>query len=361
MSRPIRVLVAGSVLGQPMGGVRRHNAELLPRVAERVAQAGGHLAILEGLTKIEFALPEAVELIPSNVPYQPPPMRAAREARALRQTLADARRRGEPFDLVHTGHLPAPRRLGTPYTITIHDLRSLDLDRAPFTKRLLGKHLLERAFKNAARIGVVSNWMEARIGQAFPFAAGRTNLIGNGFDHLPLYPRAPASTPFLLHVGHVEPRKNLDLLVRALHLDPSLPRVVLAGRTAPGAFESLESLATKLGVQARIELLEHPSDEEIARAYAECACAVFPSRLEGFGIGPAEARRAGTPIAVSDIPAHAELLGDDVPTFGTDDPDGLVRAVERAVTARAPQISDGIRSWDDCAAAWFEMWTTAIP
>ena len=355
----MRVLIAGAVLGQPMGGVRRHNAELLPRVADRVARAGGHLAILEGRTRIGFSLPTSVERIASNVPYQPPSMRAALEAHALRRTLRSARRRGEPFDLVHTGHLPAPRRLETPYTITIHDLRSLDLDRAPLAKRLLGRRVLDRAFGNATRIGVVSKWMESRVADAFPDTEGKTHLIGNGSDHLPLFPRAPASAPFLLHVGHVEPRKNLDLLVRALHLDPALPRVVLAGRTAPGAFESLESLATKLGVRDRVELLEHPSDEDVARAYATCACAVFPSRLEGFGIGPAEARRAGVPIAVSAIPAHTELLENSVPTFGTDDPAALISAVGRAIASQAPTAPSRIRSWDECADAWFEMWTRA--
>jgi hypothetical protein len=46
--RAPRVLVAGTVLGQPMGGVRRHNQELLPRVARRLAARGGALAVLAG-------------------------------------------------------------------------------------------------------------------------------------------------------------------------------------------------------------------------------------------------------------------------------------------------------------------------
>lgn len=343
-----------------MGGVRRHNAELLPRVAERVVDAGGHLAILEGTTEIDFPLPSSVERIPSDVPYQPPPSRAAREARALRRALRDAARHGRPFDLVHTGHLPAPKRLSTPFTITIHDLRSLDLDRAPLTKRIFGRSMLESAFRSAVRIGVVSEWMAERVAQAFPFAADKTRLIGNGFDHLPVFPRTPASPPFLLHVGHVEPRKNLDLLVRALHADPGLPRLVLAGRTAPGGFEAIEELAKRLGVRDRISLLEHPTDEEIARAYAACACAVFPSRLEGFGIGPAEARRAGTPVAASAIPAHLERLGGEVPTFEIDDVDGLITAVGRAMASTGCRAGTGERTWDDCADAWLDMWTSAV-
>ena len=87
-----RVLLSGVVLGQPMGGVRRHNAELLPRVASRLAEAGGGLAVMEGRTPIPFELPETVERLAAPVPARPALVRATLEGHWLRRLVEEARR-----------------------------------------------------------------------------------------------------------------------------------------------------------------------------------------------------------------------------------------------------------------------------
>ncbi len=358
-----RVLVSGVVLGQPMGGVRRHNEELLPRVAARLEVMGGSLAILEGRTPIPFELPPSIERIQSNVPYQPAPMRAAFESKALASALSGAAKAGRPFDFVHTAHHPAPRGLSVPYTLTLHDLRSLDLDSAPFVRRHIGGRVVRRAILDAHRIGVVSKWMSGCIVEvAGPQATGiaeRITLIGNGADHLPLLPRSPTEPPFLLHVGHVEPRKNLEALVRALALDTGLPRVLLAGRAAGPEWARLQDLAQELGVQDRLERIEPKDNGELAQLYARAACAVFPSKLEGFGIGPVEALRAGTPTAISAIPAHLEVAANAGcnPPFGFDPADvrALIDGVRRAMSA--PPFEASLATWDDCADRWVSLWT----
>ena len=80
MSAP-RVLVSGVVLGQPMGGVRRHNQELLPRLARLLEEDGGGLAILEGRKPVALELPPSIERFPSSVPSSPPLVRAMGESR----------------------------------------------------------------------------------------------------------------------------------------------------------------------------------------------------------------------------------------------------------------------------------------
>jgi len=61
----------------------------------------------------------------------------------------------------------------------------------------------------------------------------RVRVVPNAADHFEPLPREPREDAPLVHVGHVEPRKNIELLLRALAHDPALPRLVLAG--APGS------------------------------------------------------------------------------------------------------------------------------
>ncbi|MEM1448403.1 MAG: glycosyltransferase family 1 protein [Planctomycetota bacterium] len=350
MTRAPRVLIAGACLGQGPGGVRRHNEELLPRLDALLREDGGGVAVLEGATPLAFALPDTVERIPSDVPFQPVHRRVLAESRALRTALSDAADRGRPFDLVHTAHLPAPRRLGLPFTITLHDLRSLDPGRVPLTRRLMGRRVLQRATRDALRVLCVSDAVREQIEQEFPDARGRVVRIGNGADHLPLLPRAPVEPPFLLHVGHVEPRKNVEVLVRALAADRDLPRLMLVGVPKGRALERVLALAAELGVERRIEARGPVGDDELAALYASASCSVFPSRLEGFGIGPAEALRAGCPVALSEIPAHREAAGEGPPGFDPDDPVAAANAIRRALAAATPSRPE--HTWDACAGRW---------
>ncbi len=354
MSVAPRLLISGVCLGQPAGGVRRHNAELLPRLAARLEALGGRLAVLEGRVPITFDLPDSVERIPSRVHWLPAPMRAVNESRALAEAIRTAADAGRPFNLVHTAHQPTPRGLALPFTLTIHDLRSLDRDRAPFVRRLIGGKVLARAASEAARIFVVSEWMKGRVTAEFPGAAHKVDVIGNGVDHLPILARSE-SAPFLVHVGHIEPRKNLDLVVRALAEDESLPPLMLAGAPKGDALGQLLALAGELGVTERVQLEEAPDDGRVAELYSQAACAVFPSRLEGHGIGPLEALRAGCPVAISRIPAHQEFVTDGSPTFDVGDPKECAAAIQAALGRLAGgPVGAAIHfeTWDAVAEAW---------
>ncbi len=317
---------------------------------------------MEGRTPVGWDLSPDIARVASDVPYQPAPMRALTEGRALRRCLEDAAGSGAPFDLVHTGHLPTPARLPVPYTLTVHDLRSLDFRGASLVRRAVGRRVLSSAITRARRVLCVSDAVRARIVDEFPSAASRLDLIGNGEDHLPLLPRSPSTSPFMLHVGHVEPRKNLALIIEAMDRYPALPRLVLAGASKGDAAARLLAVAEHRGLAGKIEMLGPVSDEELAHLYSTAACAVFPSVLEGFGIGPAEALRAGCPVAASAIPAHLEVSGDGATYFSPSGPDEFARAVMACVavsaTARPPE---GEHRWDDCAGRWFEALMRASP
>ena len=120
------------------------------------------------------------------------------------------------------------------------------------------------------------------------------------------------------------------------------------------------ALAAELGVQDRLSFDLDPDDNAVAELYATAACAVFPSRLEGYGIGPLEARKASCPVAASDIPAHCETLGEGAAMFGVDDAQGCARAIMDALKGPAPAPGLFVpRTWDQCADAWASGLTQA--
>jgi len=65
----LRVLVAGAVLGQPLGGVRRHNQALLPRAHALLAAEGGGVGVLVGRDRaeVERRTADLLELVGAEV------------------------------------------------------------------------------------------------------------------------------------------------------------------------------------------------------------------------------------------------------------------------------------------------------
>jgi len=352
----LRVLVSGVVLAQPMGGVRRHNREILPRAAQLLEARGGSLTVMTGRDGIPFALPQSIELAPSTVPARPALARAALESRWLRKYADEARERGTPFNVIHTAHLPAPRALEVPLTITLHDLKSVALSSEPLTRRLVGRRVLRDALERAAVVIVVSQALRDEVRDLFDVPLTKLHVVPNGADHLPYAPRKPAQNAPLLSVGHLEPRKNVELLLRALALDASLPALHLAGGAKGDGERRLRALADELGVAARVTFLGERDDAQLAELYSTCACVVLPSRREGFCIPAAEARRAGAPLAISNLPVLFEVAGPRTPSFSADDPRECARAIHTALNSAPPPRANEF-TWDASARALVDAWT----
>jgi glycosyltransferase involved in cell wall biosynthesis len=363
--KPLRVLVSGVVFGQPAGGVRRHNAELLPRVAQLLAARGGKLSVLAGRTPVAFELPPEIEIVASDVPASPPLVRAVRERAALRAVLARAHEAGAPFDLVQTAHFPVPRGLAAPTVLTIHDLRSFELASAPLTRRLAGRSIVGAAARRARAVIAVSASLRARIVARLGVPPERVHVVANAADHFTPLARQPAPDAPLLCLGHLEPRKNLALVLRALAHDTTLPRLVLAGAPKGAHGAELAELARELGVAGRVTFRGAFAEAELATLYATCAAVVLPSQLEGFGIVALEAQRARAPLAIARIDALVEVAGSNTPSFAPDDAAECARAIRTALASDAGELAEAHASaerwrWDDSARAWVRAWDAAL-
>lgn len=358
--RGARFLVSGVVLGQPLGGVHRHNAQLLPRVAELLREQGASLTILEGETPIEFELPDFVERIACEVPAGPPLTRALAEGPAVRRALEQARRSGAPYTAFHSAHFPVPRGLAVPTTVTLHDLRRLA--RPNPISRVTARFTLKRALQAAKLVFCVTEAVQRELANELDIREQKIRVLENAGDHWHPAPRAAKPSGGLLSVGHMEPRKNLELLLRALARDPELPPLTLAGAPKDDEEERLRHLAGELALGDRVRFEVAVDDERLRELYANAECAVLPSRIEGFGIGVLEAQRSSVPLAISDIPAHREVAGQGVPHFEPDDVDQCVRGIRSALETSDAQLAvqraNAERySWQRTAETWVAAWS----
>ena len=151
---------------------------------------------------------------------------------------------------------------------------------------------------------------------------------------------------FLLYVGGVDYRKNLEGAIRAY---AELPRpmrdahqLVIACNLARHLRFSLRIFAQGLGIETRnMVLTGFVPDGDLAALYRACELFVFPSLYEGAGLPILEAVTCGAPVAASGTSAMPELLGDMEATFDPADPADIARCIREVL--ETPGKLDALR------------------
>jgi len=232
----------------------------------------------------------------------------------------------------------------TPAVVTVHDLTTLLL---PETHRLKVQitqvPLLGRSLARARRIVAVSEATAADIRQFFPEVAPRLSVITGGVASRfrPASAEQVAATRreldcpdgYVLYVGTLEPRKNVELLVdawlalREEHGD--VPPLVLVGGygwKSRALHARLEALAAE-----GVHLLGRLADDEHLRVLQAARCFVYPSLYEGFGLPAAEALACGVPTVVTNTSSLPEVVGDAALLVDPHDPGDLAEAMRRVL------------------------------
>lgn len=171
---------------------------------------------------------------------------------------------------------------------------------------------------------------EARLRELF--GAVKSVVTGVGLPPF-LQALAPAGPRHVLMVGGDDPRKNPELLLRAMAARPGLSETELV---ITGGYDEQE--AARLRAIRPVALPGRVSDAMLAGLYAQALAVVTPSRAEGFSMPVVEACRVGVPSLASDIPAHRALLPARF-LFGPDDVEGLAALLEETLRAREAVIA----------------------
>ena len=253
--------------------------------------------------------------------------------------------------------------------LTVHDAASLDHPEWFERKFALWyAAMLPRLIRKVRAIITVSHFSKQRIVSLTGVESERVNVIYNGVDKRfqvaepDTVKRAKIdfglTSPYILFVGSIEPRKNLKMLLEAWRLGGFAGATLAVVGAGGHLFPKLQFDSLPDGVR----LLGPVGDDMLPALYSGAAGFVYPSVYEGFGLPPLEAMACGCPVAVSDIPAHREICGETAIYFDPFIPEDISAKLEWLLklddASRTSLVKQGLQraalyNWDNAAA---ETW-----
>lgn len=141
---------------------------------------------------------------------------------------------------------------------------------------------------------------------------------------------------YILSVCTLEPRKNLQLVVKAYerllqnNVDTKLPQLVLVGAIGWKTGELIDQInMLNAHYPKQVIITGYIEDEELTQLYTSATMFVYPSLYEGFGLPPLEAMQCGCPVITSNVSSLPEVVGAAGITINPTDFNMLVSAMEK--------------------------------
>ena len=250
--------------------------------------------------------------------------------------------------------LMIPSRVKT--LVTVHDVVNIEMAHTmSWTNRMANAFAFGRSVRRAGYLWTNTEYTRSKVEEYYPRRRAEEIFVGGAVDRKLFYPRNLSDDAvselkarhgikdrFILFVGSLEPRKNLQFLLRIipdLYLEHRIQLVVV------GAKRWKES-----GLSSVIEAPEFPrestvfcgflSNEELAALYSTADCFVSAALMEGFGMPQLEAMLCGCPVVTANNTAMAEVASGIDAAFPVDgyEPDVWKQTILRVINER-PKVN----------------------
>ena len=227
---------------------------------------------------------------------------------------------GPRTDIFHTTKLLNPPRRPR-LTAHLHDMTCWLLPEFHQPANVAAeKHFAERIWKRADGLIAVSEstrrdavrilGLSPEIIQVIYPGVPQAFFEATGESSAPLCRKYGLARPYVLYVGTVEPRKNLDRLLDSWQGLPVAIResfdLVAAG---PEGWQSAETMARLRSSTAGVRYLGYVPEPDLPSLTAGAAVFLYPSLYEGFGFPVAQAMAAGVPVITSNLSSLPEITG----------------------------------------------------
>ena len=288
---------------------------------------------------------------------------------------ADAEARASRAQLAHYTHAVAPVRTRTPFVLTIHDLSLLRYPQYHPPLRLLTVPLLLASASRARAIIVPSRACRREVIRLLHARPERVHVVGHAPSRSHPAPDASAVlgrfglSPgnYVLTVGTLEPRKNVERLIRAfqrfsrVHASP-MPLVLIGA--SGWRNRRIRTLLATPGRGLRIIRTGYLSDEDRTTLMANSAVFAYVSLYEGYGIPVVEAMAVGAPVVTSSVSSLPEAAGGAAVLVNPYDETEIANGLSAALARREELIAAGRArtekmSWAAVAEATMKVYREA--
>ncbi|HEV8178170.1 MAG TPA: glycosyltransferase family 1 protein [Gemmatimonadales bacterium] len=278
--------------------------------------------------------------------------------------------------LLHSmdGFLPYSLRARDRCVATVHDLGwQVHPELYDRKLRMTYAALFPWVLRRANRMIAVSQYTADDLMRRAGVPASRIDVIYHGLDPVFTAPNgltgsAPSTSPYVLAVGGVSPRKNTRRLIEAFvrwrgrggHRKDYQLRIT-------GASLDRDYAQAGAGLPEGVRLLGYVDKAELPRLYAGASAFLYPGIYEGFGLPIIEAMACGAPVITSTTGATPEIAGGAailVDPFSVERIEAGIEEITRPEEAARLRALGRERArlfnWSDAADATIETYRRAL-
>lgn len=166
---------------------------------------------------------------------------------------------------------------------------------------------------------------------------------------------------YILVLGTLEPRKNLNRLIKAFE---TIYKVTNLNLMISGRFGWKDDLIISDSIKKRIIITGYVDEKNLVELISCSKLFVFPSLYEGFGLPLIEAQSCGVPVVASKIDSFVEVGKDTVSYFNPYDVNNMASVIINTIKnpillsklSNSGMYNSTRFSWDKCARETSELY-----